>query len=66
MISAYSDNGLAICRRIHESTSGGMLCIGGCMIKHRSSTQTTIALSSAEGELYAAMRALREAKALSP
>ena len=64
VICAYSDSDWAGCLRTRKSTSGGILCIGGCMIKHWSSTQKAIALSSAEAELYAATRALSEAKGL--
>lgn len=57
-VKVYSGLDWAGCLRIRKSTSGGMLCIGGCMIKHWSSTQEAIALSSAEAELYTATRAL--------
>lgn len=59
---ADSDSDWAGCLRARMSTSGGVWCIGGCMIKHWPRAQTAIALSSAEAELNIATRALSEAK----
>jgi hypothetical protein len=40
-----------------KSTSGGVISIGGCVIKTWSTTQQTISLSSGEAELYAMTKA---------
>lgn len=61
---AWSGLDWAGCRRTRKSTSGGVLRVGSCTIKHWSSTQKAIALSSSEVELYAATRAISEAKGL--
>ena len=47
-----------------KATSGGILMWGGCLLKSWSSTQTTIALSSAEAELYAMSRRAQQALSL--
>ena len=47
-----------------KSTSGGILTWSGCLIKSWSSSQTTIALSSAEAELYAMSRCAQHALTL--
>ena len=47
-----------------KSASGGILMWGGCYIKSWSSTRTTIALSSAEAELYAMRRCAQHAVSL--
>lgn len=61
IIHAFSDSGWAGCLRTCRSTSGGVQCI---RTKCRMPTRKTIALSSAEVELYAATRATSEAKGL--
>lgn len=66
VICAYSDPGWVGCPRARKSTSAGILCIGVFMIKHWLSTQKAIAVSSAEAEVHAATRELREAKGLKP
>lgn len=45
-----------------KSTSGGVLCVASCTIKHWSFAQEAIALSSAEAALSAATQAISEAK----
>ena len=47
-----------------KSTSGGILMWGGCLITSWSSTQTTIALSSAEAEVYAMDKCAQQALSL--
>lgn len=59
-----SDSDSAGCLRTTKSTGGGVMCLGSCMMKHWSSTQKGIALSSVEAALYSATRALSEAKGL--
>ena len=60
-LSVYSDSDWAGCRNTRKSTSGGVLMFGGHLIKTYSRQQRTIALSSAEAELYALVAASAEA-----
>ena len=46
--------------RTRRSTSGGALCHGGHLVMHYSRTQQLIALSSAEAELNASIKAAQE------
>ena len=50
---AYSDSDWAGCRDTRRSTSAGMIYFEGAVLTFWSRTQTTIALSSCEAELYA-------------
>ena len=59
-VETYSDSDWAGCRRSGKSTSGGAVTIGEHFIKGWSSTQTGIALSSAEAELIAMTKATAE------
>ena len=52
-VEAYSDSDWAGCRDTRRSTSGGMIYFEGQVLTFWSRTQTTIALSSCEAELYA-------------
>ena len=45
------DTDFAGCIRTRRSTSGGMIFIGQCLVKHWSTTQATVAISSGEAEL---------------
>ena len=47
----YVDTDFAGCHVTRRSTSGGAACHGAHLIKHWSTTQSTVALSSAEAEL---------------
>jgi hypothetical protein len=60
-IDAYGDSGWAGCRSSRKSTSGGILCIGGSNVKSWSSTQGSIAQSSAEAEYYSLIKLGAEA-----
>ena len=60
-IEAYSDSDWAGCRDTRRSTSGGMIYFEGAVLSFWSRTQTTIALSSCEAELYAINMATIEA-----
>ena len=60
-ISVYTDSNWAGCRETRKSTSGAVFLHGSHMIKHYSRIQSTIALSSAEAELYATVAAASEA-----
>lgn len=59
-IEAFADSDWAGCKDTRKSTSGGMLVVGGVCLKSWSSTQTTVALSSGEAELYALVKAACE------
>ena len=48
----WTDTDYAGCAKTRKSTSGGVIMIGGHMIKSWSSTQNVIALSSGEAEYY--------------
>ena len=50
-IDTFVETDCAGCRNTRRSTSGGCALLGSHCIKHWSSTQTTIALSSGEAEL---------------
>ena len=60
-VEAYSDSDWAGCRDTRRSTSGGMIYFEGAVLSFWSRTQTTIALSSCEAELYAINMATIEA-----
>ena len=59
-IQACSDSDWAGCRKTRRSTSGGIVLYGSHLIRAYSRTQATVALSSAEAELYATVRASAE------
>ena len=60
VVIAYSDAGCAGCRKIRKSTTGGCVKIGTHCIKGWSRTQSLLALSSGESELYASLKASAE------
>ena len=60
VLSVYTDSDWAGCRRTRRSTSGGVVMLGSHVIKHWSKTQNCVALSSAEAELYAIIKASTE------
>ena len=60
----YGDANWAQCRRVRKSTSGGLAMFGSHCIKSWSKTQSLIAKSSAESELYGLVRASCEALGL--
>ena len=60
-VEAYCDSDWAGCRDTRRSTSGGMIYFEGAVLTFWSRTQTTIALSSCEAELYAINMATIEA-----
>ena len=59
-ILGMCDSDWAGCVKTRKSTSGGMLMSGRHMLCHWSSTQTVVALSSAEAELNAAVKMVSE------
>ena len=52
-IHVFTDSDWAVCKTTCRSTSGGAALWGSHCFKSWSSTQATVALSSAEAELYA-------------
>ena len=60
VLSIYSDSDWAGCLRTRRSTTGGALMRGAHVLKTWATTQPTIALSSAEAELIAAVRGAAE------
>ena len=63
-LDGFTDSDWAGERPSMKSTSGGILMWGGCLITSWSSTQTTIALSSAEAEVYAMDKCAQQALSL--
>ena len=59
-LSVYSDSDWAGCVKTRRSTSGGVVLHGEHLVHHWSSTQATIALSSAEAELNAIVKGVAE------
>ena len=55
-IDIYVDTDFAGCHRTRRSTSGGVILMGGHLLKHWSTTQATIALSSGEAELVGILK----------
>ena len=56
-VRVYSDSDWAGCKRTRKSTQGGIIMYGNHCIKSYSTTQSTIALSSAEAEYYVLVKA---------
>lgn len=63
-ITAYVDADFAGCLKTRKSTSGGCLLYGSHLVKHWSTTQKTLALSSGEAEFYGVVRGTSEALGL--
>ena len=59
-IQAFVDTDFAGCSRTRKSTSGGALMLGGHLIKHWSTTQKTVTLSSGEAELGGLVKGVGE------
>jgi hypothetical protein len=59
-LEVYSDSDWAGCRKSRKSTSGGVIVLGGSVLKSWSSTQKTVATSSGEAEFYALTKAAAE------
>ena len=55
-IDIYVDTDWAGCARTRKSTSGGVVMLGKHTIKHWSSTQPSVTLSSGEAEFYGVVR----------
>ena len=63
-IELFTDSDWAGCRRTRRSTSGGAICLGDHCLRTWSSTQTPIALSSAEAEYYSMVEGATKALGL--
>ena len=59
-ISTYTDADWAGCKQTRKSTTGGCIMIGKHAVKSWSKTQSLVALSSGESELYAALKSAAE------
>ena len=57
----YTDSDWAGCKSSRRSVSGGLLTLAGATIKGWSNRQSSVAMSSAEAEYYAATKAMSEA-----
>ena len=55
-VDTYSDTDWAGCPKTRKSTSGGCVMLGCHVIKHWSSTQPSVSLSSGEAEFYGVVR----------
>ena len=64
ILKVFTDADWAGCRETRRSTTGGCATLGKHTLKGWSKTQTLIALSSGESELYAALKASSEALGL--
>ena len=62
--STFCDSDWAGCRSTRRSTSGGAIMYGDHLIHHWSSTQSTVALSSAEAELNSIVKSAAESLGL--
>ena len=60
-LNVYADSDWAAADTNMKSTSGGVVMYGPCTVKTWSSTQTVVALSSAEAKLYALVKAATQA-----
>ena len=59
-LSVYSDTDFAGCRATRRSTSGGCAMLGTHLLKHWSSTQKVLTLSSGEAELAGVVKGASE------
>ena len=66
MIRTYSDADWAGCKATRKSTIGGCIMVGNHNVKGWSKTQTLVALSSGESELYAILKAAAETLGIHP
>ena len=60
VLDIFTDSNWAGCHRTRKSTSGGVVMLGEHCIKSWSKTQSVVAKSSAEAELYAVVRGATE------
>jgi hypothetical protein len=62
--NAYVDTDFAGCHKTRKSTSGGCAMLGGHLVKHWSTTQKVVTLSSGEAELAGIVKGSAEALGL--
>ena len=60
-VRVFTDSDWAGCLDSRKSTSGGMMCFGGGLVKSWATTQASIALSVGEAEFYAGIKGAAEA-----
>ena len=60
-LDVFVDSDWAGCKGTRRSTSGGIVTWGGHVLKSWATTQTTVALSSAEAELYSLVKGASQA-----
>ena len=63
-IDMYTDTDFAGCKSTRRSTSGGIALVGGHCVRHYSTTQSTISLSSGEAELHGIGKGIQHAMGL--
>ena len=63
-IDVYTDTDFAGCKTTRRSTSGGTVLFGSHCIRHWSTTQSTISLSSGEAELHGISKGMQHALGL--
>jgi len=56
VVDVYTDTDWAGCPKTRKSTSGGCLMVGGHTVKHWSSTQAGVSLSSGEAEFHGVVK----------
>jgi hypothetical protein len=56
VVRVFTDSDWAGCQSTRKSTSGGVMCFGGGVVKSWSSTQASVALSVGEAEFYAGVK----------
>ena len=60
-LDCYTDSDFAGCKTSRRSTSGGVIMYGSHCLKHWSTTQSTLSLSSGESELHGIGRGIQNA-----
>ena len=63
-LDVYTDSDWAGCRTTRKSTSGGLVVLGGGVVKSWSKTQGPVALSSGEAEYYSMVKGTIEGMGL--
>ena len=63
-IDLFTDTDIAGCQTTRRSTSGGVAMVGTHCVRHFSTTQSTISLSSGEAELHGISKGMHHAMGL--
>ena len=63
-IDLFTDTDFAGCRTTRRSTSGGVAMVGTHRVRHYSTTQSTISLSSGEAKLHGISKGMHHAMGL--